>query len=211
MTRTAGSTSSALGALAQSIAPDRLSDEDDGQLALLGFDADSEGQYAQHTVAGGPRRPGRPLGPTAMSRDLARMLAHRGYRHPVEFLASIVSMDTRELAAKLAGSGGKAELVTFDQAEAVLNLQLKAAKEAALYVAQQMPKAVEVRTDAPRAVVVIHEGDHQGGPGGDRRAMSVHEIDHVEYQGVSRSANGKSHDEQSHEQANPLEDQDNPP
>jgi hypothetical protein len=146
-----------------------------------------------------------------MSRELAKLLAHAGHRHPVEFLSSILTMDTRELAAKLAGNGQKVELVTFDQARSVLDLQLKAAKEAALYVAQQMPKAVEMRTDAPRAVVVIHEGDGQGRPSGDRRAMSVHEIDHVEYQGVSRSANGKSHDEQSHDRANPLDDQDNPP
>lgn len=202
MTKTANSSSSALGALAQAIAPDRLNEDDSHQGDLLGFDDDSEGRYARHTVAGGPRRPGRPPGPIAMSRDLARMLAHRGYRHPVEFLASIVSMDTRELAAKLSGPGGSADLVTFDQAEAVLNLQLKAAKEASLYVSQQMPKAVEVRSDAPRAVVVIHEGGGDQASGGPRQAMSVHEaieLDRVEYQGVSRSANGQSHDEQSHD------------
>jgi len=207
MTKTAASSSSALGALAQTLAPDRLSDDDGEQLALLGFDDDSEGHYARHTVAGGSRRPGRPRGPTAVSRDLAKMLAHRGYRHPVEFLSSIVSMDTRELAAKLAGSGDKVELVTFDQAAEVLQVQLKAAKEAALYVAQQMPKAVEMRSDAPRAVVVIHEGGDQAG-GGDRRAMSVHEpiaIEDVEYQGVSRSANGKSQAEQSHDEAKSLD------
>jgi hypothetical protein len=200
MTRTANGNGSGLGALAQTMAPDRLPTDSDEQLALLGFDDDSEGRYARHTVAAG-RRPGRQPGAIARSsRELAKLLANAGHRHPVEFLSAVYSMDTRELAAKLAGGeASKLELVTFEQAEAVLNLQLKAAKEAALYVAQQMPKAVEMRTDAPRAVVVIHEGDGQGGPGGDRRAMSVHEIDHVEYQGLSGQARDKSHDEQSHD------------
>jgi hypothetical protein len=194
MTRTANGSGSALGALAQSIAPDRLGQDDDAQLELLGFDAESDGHYARHTVAGGPRRPGRPIGPQAMSRDLAKLLAHRGYRHPVEFLSSILSMDTRELAAKLAGDGDKIGLVTFDQARSVLDLQLKAAKEAALYVAQQMPKAVEMRTDAPRAVVVIHEGSAEL-ERSDTRAMSAFEpieLQAEQYQGLSDHDRDKS-------------------
>jgi hypothetical protein len=196
MTRTANGNGSGLGALAQSMAPDRLGQVDDEQLELLGFDAESEGHYARHTVPGG-RRAGRQPGAIARtSRDLAKLLANVGHRHPVEFLSSVFSMDTRELAAKLAGNGEQIALVTFDQARSVLDLQLKAAKEAALYVAQQMPKAVEMRTDAPRAVVVIHEGSGEL-ERSDTRAMSAFEpieLQAEQYQGLSDHDRDKSQD-----------------
>jgi Asp-tRNA(Asn)/Glu-tRNA(Gln) amidotransferase A subunit family amidase len=194
MTRTANGSNSGLGALAQSIAPNRLADDDDKQLELLGFDEQSEGHYARHTIAA--RRPGgrQPGAIARTSRDLAKLLAHAGHRHPVEFLSAVFSMDTRELAAKLAGDGDKIGLVTFDQARAVLDVQVKAAKEAALYVAQQMPKAVEMRTDAPRAVVVIHEGSAEL-ERSDTRAMSAFEpieLQAEQYQGLSDHDRDKS-------------------
>jgi hypothetical protein len=146
-----------------------------------------------------PRRgPGRPPGsPNRSTVQLKRLLHLKGYRDPVEFLASLYTMDTRELAAALRADAGAAVagVPSFDQAHEALKLQIRAAEAALPYLHQKMPIAVEHSGDGQRPIIIVNDqhGLMQAGRvvAGDA-VMSVH--DPLEYQGVSASPAPASHD-----------------
>ena len=114
--------------------------------------------------------------------QLSRFLRARGYRDPAEFLASIVSADTRELAQALGeeGLGG------------VVELQIKAAKELMPYFHQKMPLAVEHKGTAARPLFVINDGEGIGAMiAGAMDRMSAFD---VQFQEVSEGDDASSHD-----------------
>lgn len=96
----------------------------------------------------GPRRPGRP--PGALNRrtaDLARFILSQ-YTHPVQVLAEMYSRPVEDLA----------RVLDCDKLEAA-RLQIGAAKEVAEYVAQKMPRSVEVDTNAGTVAFVMASED----------------------------------------------------
>ena len=140
-------------------------------------------QFAGQTIAPVKRGPGRPKGVVDRTTlQLSRFLRAKGYRDPAEFLASIVSMDTRELAREL-GEEGLA---------GVVELQVKAAKELMPYFHQKMPLAVEHKGTAARPLFIINDGEGMG-------AMIAGAIDRMsafdaQYQEVSSGDDASSHD-----------------
>lgn len=158
---------------------------------------DEVGGFAGATIAPPKRKgPGRPAGSlNRTTLQLQRYLQARGYRDPAEFLASIVSADTRELAAALKGM--PVASVGFDDAVEVLKLQRTAAAELLPYFHQRQPQQVEVKGDAPRALIIINDGGAAVGRSGMGGAMSAFDI--VEDQGVSPLAGDRSHDTRSHD------------
>jgi hypothetical protein len=159
------------------------------------LDAEVEA-FAGSTVAPPKRRAGRPAG--SVNRTTLKLqgyLQARGYRDPAEFLASIVTDDPRELAAKLAGKDVR--LVTFDEALEVLKLQRNSADALMPYFHQKMPIAVHHQGDgAARPLIIIGDGP-RGGAGRDGSAMSIY--DSVDYQQVSDGSAHGSHDDGSHD------------
>lgn len=153
------------------------------------------GLFGAMTVAA-RRGPGRPPGsPNRSTLALKRLLLAKGYRDPAEFLAAIISHDTRELAAALRpDQAGKAPgVATFDQAHEAMKLQVRAAEALLPYFHQKMPIAVEHSGGAARPVIIINDA---GFAAAARVAavdgtMSVHES--VEDQGVSGSDGEASH------------------
>jgi len=121
-----------------------------GQLAdpaaadLLAF-GEELGELAGQAIAPPVRRgPGRPAGsPNRATSKVREYLMARGYRDPMEHLAAVVAMDLRELAA-LVGDVGQA-----------LQLQIKAADALMPYWHQQQPKAVEVKVEGARPLMMI--------------------------------------------------------
>ncbi len=148
------------------------------------------------------RGPGRPAGtPNRSTLQLQRYLQARGYRDPAEFLASIVSMDTRALAAALKGAG-EAAPVTFDQALEALKLQRAAAGELMPYFHQRMPQQVEHTGDAARPLIMIMGGAAgAAAPAASDGAMSI--FDRLQNQSVTVEAEPSepiwSHDYTSHD------------
>lgn len=174
---------------------------------LFALDAELD-QFAGHAVAPVAKRgPGRPAGSVNRTTlQLQRLLLQRGYRDPAEFLASIVSMDARELARELTREEkvGEAVVRVADVRDAV-DLQIKAAKELMPYFHQRMPIAVEHHGDRARPLIIIRDGD---GPGARARvvegeAMSIHDAQEVEQdQGFSDGEADASHASHSHGGAN---------
>ncbi len=172
---------------------------------FLALDAEA-GLFGGQTIAPPVRRgPGRPAGsPNRSTLQLQRWLQAKGYRDPAEFLASVVSMDTRELAAVLKGTrAGEVATVTFDQAAEALRVQMRAASELMPYFHQRMPQQVEHRGDGARPLIIIADGAAGGrSPSGGDGAMSV--FDHEEIQGLARHATdgsaATSHDDGSHDE-----------
>lgn len=146
---------------------------------------------------GAPRRRGRPAGsPNRSTLDLKRLLLARGYRDPAEFLASVMSMDVIELAKALRG-GADGLQPSFDQAQAALALQVRAASELMPYFHQKMPIAVQHSGETARPLIVIAGGaatiqERQAGDG----ALSVHSL--VD-QTLSGDGGASSHDRPSHD------------
>jgi hypothetical protein len=144
------------------------------------------------------RGAGRPKGsPNRSTLQLQRYLMSRGYRDPAEFLAATMSMDTRALAAKLAGHADTSR-VSFNDALDVLDLQRRAAGELLPYFHKRLPQAVELTGDGARPLIMIMDG-----PTGITSAVDGSEtmsaFDLVEYQEVSATPADKSHDARSHD------------
>lgn len=146
--------------------------------------------FDRSTVAP-PRRAGRPKGsPNRSTLQLQRYLMSRGYRDPAEFLAATMSMDVRQLAARLAGHED-ASRVSFDQALDVLDLQRRAAGELLPYFHKRLPQAVEVTGEGARPLIMIMDGA-VGAASAGAGAETMSAFESVEYQEVSDTGNGKS-------------------
>jgi hypothetical protein len=150
------------------------------------------------------RGPGRPPGsPSRSTLRLKQLMQAKGYRDPLEFLASLWTMDTRQLATELRpdagevkarGLDGKVTLATFDQAHEAAKLQVRAAEAALPYWHQKTPVAVHHSGDSQRPVIIIHDMTGAAAKAAqDSGAMSVHDV--VEYQEVSSDAPQSSDDE----------------
>lgn len=144
------------------------------------------------------RGAGRPKGsPNRSTLQLQRYLMSRGYRDPAEFLAATMTMDTRALAARLAGYKDERR-VTFDEAMEVLNLQRRAAGELMPYFHKRLPQAVEVTGDGARPLIMIMDGPAGIASAADGpETMSAFDV--VEYQEVSAKPADQSHDDGSHD------------
>jgi hypothetical protein len=156
-------------------------------------------QFDGSAVAPPKRRAGRPPGSVNRSTlKLQGYLQSRGYRDPAEFLASIVSADPRELAARLAGVKD-VRLMTFDQALEVLKLQRNAADALMPYFHQKMPIAVHHQGDgAARPLIIIGDGP-RGGGARDGSAMSIYDVE--DFQRVGDGGAEGSHGNGSHDDA----------
>lgn len=170
----------------------------DGQADLLGFD-DEIGQFADAAVRppAVKRGAGRPAGSVNRTTlQLQRWLLAKGYRDPAEFLAAVVTMDARDLAAALAGV--EAKHVTFKQASAVLKIQRSAAADLMPYFHQRKPQQVEHVGEGARPLIIIADGPRGGGAaGGDDQAMSVHDLQPDQWVTLARQA--ASHGQASHD------------
>lgn len=167
---------------------------------FAGLDAEVSAHDGATIAPPAKRGPGRPANsPNRSTLQLQRYLMASGARDPAEFLASIVSMDTRKLAETLRPDHGKpgANPATFDQVSSALDVQVRAARELMPYFHQKMPIAVQHSGNEGRPVIVIN--DHSGGASrrvvdGVARAMSIHDVEESEAdQGLSQGDGGKSH------------------
>lgn len=123
----------------------------DDELDLFGAELEP---FEGMTVGPAKRRAGRPAGsPNRSTLQLQKLLMQRGYRDPAEFLASIVTMDTRALAASL--KGVDVNLVKFDEAMEALKVQRSAAEGLMPYFHQKLPLQIEAKGDAPRTLIVM--------------------------------------------------------
>lgn len=170
----------------------------DGQLDLLAADLDAELAGLDEGVGGVPtkRGPGRPPGsPNRTTRQMAGLLRARGYRDPWEFLAALYSTPTAKLMAAI---GSK-------DTDRVLEAQRKAASELMKYTYSPMPVAVEHTGEGGRPVVAVMLGG--AGPGDAAKVVDGLSLPIVQYQGVSGSQGGASHDGASHDPAISEQDQ----
>lgn len=143
-------------------------------------------------AAGGAFKPpakrgaGRPAGsPDRSTAELRRYLATKGYRDPLEFLASIYSADPRQLAADLAGHGD-AEKVGQDLTTEAARLQVRAAESALPYLHRKMPLDVHHSGDGARPLMVfLDQGGGAAAPRGNDGSMSL--LEDVRYQRGSAS------------------------
>jgi hypothetical protein len=123
--------------------PPEISDEASAE-DLFGFEVDA---FAGQAIAPPKRGPGRPKGtPNRSTAQMAKLLAMRGYRDPLEFLPSIYTMDVRILAGELG-----CDLI------AALQMQIRAASECLPYLHQRTPTQVEHSGDAGRTLIVIND------------------------------------------------------
>lgn len=119
-----------------------------------------------------PRGPGRPPGtPNRSSQRMREYLAARGYRDPMEYLASIVSMDLKDIIK-----------LGIKPADAMA-LQIRAAAELQPYNHQRMPAQVEVKHEGARPLMIV---------------TPVVKVE--QYQGDSAKVVNGSHDERSHDE-----------
>lgn len=116
-------------------------------------------QFEGQAIAPPARRgPGRPPGsPNRTTAKVREWLTALGYRDPLEAKAALATADPRELAARLAGHGD-VQRVTFDEAMAVVHLQERARADLMPYWHQQQPKALEVKRDEVRHLVIVRDG-----------------------------------------------------
>lgn len=112
-----------------------------GDLDLFAAELDLFEAATIKPVRGRGRPPGSPNRTTV---QLQKLLLAKGYRDPAEFQASLVTMDTAELA--LALSCSKLEAAS---------LQQRAAERLMPYFHQAMPQAVELKGDIPRKLIVM--------------------------------------------------------
>ncbi|WP_156771716.1 hypothetical protein [Labrys sp. WJW] len=144
------------------------------------------------TIAPPKKGPGRPPGsPNRTTLQYAKLMAAKGYRNPLEFLCAIFSMDVKELCAR-----------TGLKLSDAFNSQIRAAAEALPYFEQAMPKAVEVKAETARPLIIIQDGSVRLGEAVRRPdgAMSIHDLDPQQYQEVSEPAPQGSHDKVSHDE-----------
>lgn len=173
--------------------------EDDAAGDLFGFEAELA-LFEDDTIRPPRRGPGRPPGSVNRTTlQLQRLMRAKGYRDPFEFLASIYSMPTSELARALSEPAPDEEPRKVDR-EAAAKLQVDAAKAALPYAHQKMPIAIQHQGDGHRPVIIIHDGPISS-PGRivEGEAMSVHD---EQYQGLSEGAAAHSHGDNSHGGAN---------
>jgi len=149
-------------------------------------------QFDGSSVAPPRRGRGRPAGsPNRTTLKLQAFLQSRGYRDPAEFLASIISADPRDLAARLAGRKSGAD-VEFGEALEALKVQRAAAGELMPYFHQKMPIAVQHSGDgAARPLIIIGDGP-RGGDGRGGSAMSIYDVEENQTLGPARD--GRSHE-----------------
>lgn len=164
------------------------------QADLLGFEQELS-LFEGDTIRPPKRRPGRPPGSVNRTTlQLQRLLMAKGYRDPAEFLASLYTMDTRELAELLGETGEKG-----DPAK-VLAIQKQAAEALMPYFHQKMPIAIQHGGDGARPLIIIRDGE---GPGARARVvegetMSIHDAEPVQDQALSGDAPAPSHGSPSH-------------
>jgi hypothetical protein len=138
----AGAPAGQLGALADQAAADQLAFED----GLDGFSGQAVAPPAK-------RGAGRPAGsPNRATSKVREYLLARGYRDPMELQAAIVAADPKELAKALVVAG---EAVTTAMVFEVLKLQQKAADALMPYFHQAQPKALEVKVEGARPLMVF--------------------------------------------------------
>lgn len=179
--------------------------EDDGAGDLFGFEAELA-LFDDDTIRPPKRGPGRPPGSVNRTTlQLTKLMRAKGYRDPYEFLASIYSMPTSELARALSEpAAGDEEPVKVNR-QAAADLQVKAAVAALPYAHQKMPIAIQHSGDGQRPVIIIHDGPAATTPGRviEGETMSAHEAQDIEqYQGLSDGAPAGSHASPSHDGAN---------
>lgn len=99
------------------------------------------------TIAPPKRGRGRP--PGSANRSTLKLQQHlmvQGYRDPAEFLASIMTMNTAELAREL----------SCDKADA-LPMQIRAAESLMPYFHQKLPTAIHIKPDDARPMIVMSD------------------------------------------------------
>jgi hypothetical protein len=102
--------------------------------------------FEAHAVKPPKRGPGRPSGSlNRTTLQMQRLLLARGYRDPAEFLAALVTMDTKALAAAIGG----------EDVERVLDVQRKAAADLMPYFHQRQPNAPAERQEEHRTMIVM--------------------------------------------------------
>lgn len=164
-------------------------DEFEAEVDLFGLELDGLGDVA---VRPAKRGPGRPKGsPNRTTLQLARLLRARNYRDPAEFLAALVTMDTRELVKSIGG----------EDPEKVLNIQRAAAADLMPYFHQRLPAVAEEQKEEARTLIVMGDLVAQKSVidqvlGGSRRDASHGRASHEtaidqSYQGVD---DGLPHD-----------------
>jgi hypothetical protein len=111
--------------------------------------------------AAAERGPGRPKGSmNRRSRDWQLWWNASGKRHPMMFLADVISATPAELRERYAAAivlddkGEKAEIGGLSGKD-VLALQIRAAEAALPYLEQKLPMAVEDVSEGKRMVVVV--------------------------------------------------------
>ena len=111
--------------------------------------------------APGARGPGRPKGAmNRRSKDWQTWWNAAGKRHPLEFLADVLTSTPEQLRERYAAAvvlndkGEKAEIGGLGGKD-VLALQIRAAEAALPYLEQKLPMAVEDVSEGKRMVVVV--------------------------------------------------------
>lgn len=140
----AGAPAGQLGALADQAAADVA----DFERGLELFDGQAVAPPAK-------RGAGRPAGsPNRATSKVREYLLARGYRDPMELQAAIVAADPKELAKALCGPDER-DKVTFGMVLDVVKLQQKAAADLMPYFHQAQPKALEVKVEGARPLMVF--------------------------------------------------------
>ncbi|WGD31293.1 hypothetical protein AncyloWKF20_05565 [Ancylobacter sp. WKF20] len=147
-----------------------------------------------------PAGPGRPVGAqNRVTRDIRKLILAK-HCHPLQAMAEIYSMDAKELATHLGCKPLEA-----------MNLQLRAAAELAPYLAAKQA-AVDDHGQAVMPTLVMNFGEGTRAPAATdgRRVLSIDAIarDAQQYQALSESERGGSHDDWSHYEAEGIEDAD---
>jgi hypothetical protein len=164
---------------------------------------------AAAAAATGERGPGRPKGSmNRRSRDWQKWWDASGKRHPLMFLADVISATPAELrerygAATVLDDKGEEAQVAGLGAKDVLALQIRAAEAALPYLEQKLPMAVEDVSEGKRMVVVV--GGMSQAQQGALQARFGLKLRGEQNQGVIEAEPVKSDDSQSDEQANLLD------
>lgn len=156
---------------------------------LRDFEAETD-LFADQPIAPPVKRgPGRPVGSVSRTtKQLQSYLVARGYRDPAEFLAALVTADTRELAAKLG---------IEDRAE-VLKIQRSAAVDLMPYFHQRQGPTEAPREPQARPLVMILEAGAGSALRAGDLAMSINDVE--QYQGHSDIDANASHGDASHDE-----------
>ncbi len=144
---------------------------------LFGVLDDEIGGHDASTIAPVKRGRGRPPGSISRTtKQLQGYLQSRGYRDPAEFLASVVSMDTIDLAKALTVKSGD-DVIACEPIDA-LKVQVAAARELMPYFHQRLPQQVEHVGEGARPLIIITDGSGSAAVSGvgDGDVMSVHDI-----------------------------------